>query len=116
MDKPILFMLDPWHDEDGTGPFYCPDCGIVEGLFAYNPHIKDQVDIVNLKFKRPRKKIVEVLGRENQGSPSLVLEGSAEDAAGVKKSMTTGRSFIDDPVAICDYLAKRFNGVRPHPQ
>ena len=32
MERPILFMLNPWFDNGNQGPFYCPDCGIVEGL------------------------------------------------------------------------------------
>ena len=116
MEKPILFMLTPWFDDDGTGPFYCPDCGIVEGFFAYNPEISAQIEIIHIDFQRPRKRIVDVLGQENQGSPALVVDDKMSDIDGIKRSMTTGRSFIDDPILICDWLARAFNGVQPHPQ
>ena len=109
-------MLNTWFDPDGTGPFYCPDCGIVEGFFAYNPEISTQVDIIHIDFQRPRKTIIDVLGEENQGSPALVIDENTPGIKGIKKSMTTGRSFIDDPVLICDWLANKFNGVHPHPQ
>lgn len=107
-------MLTPWFDSDGTGPFYCPDCGIVEGFFAYNPEMLDQVEIIAIDFQRPRKTIIDVLGEENQGSPALVIYEDMPGIDGIKKSMTTGKYFIDDPNRICDWLAKEFDGVRPH--
>ena len=73
MSKPVLYMLNTWYDAPDQGPFYCPDCGIVEGFFFYNPKIKEQVDIIHVDFQRPRPEIIEQLGEENQGSPVLVL-------------------------------------------
>jgi hypothetical protein len=114
MERPILFMLNPWFDNGNQGPFYCPDCGIVEGFLAYNPDIREQIEIISVDFKRPRPKIIEYLGEENQGSPVLVLDDFNQLPEGAKKSFSTGKTFIDDPVLICDYLIKRFKGVRPH--
>ncbi|NOX35017.1 MAG: DUF3088 domain-containing protein [Deltaproteobacteria bacterium] len=116
MEKPTLFMLNPWLDDGGIGPFYCPDCGVIEGFLAYNPDIKDQLEIMPVDFKRPRQKIIESLGEENQGSPVLVLEDVVPVPEGAKKSLSTGKTFIDDPVLICEYLGHRFEGVKPHPQ
>ena len=115
MGKPVLFMLNPWREENNQGPFYCPDCGIVEGFFVYSPQVRDQIEIICVDFKRPRKKVVEVLGAENQGCPVLVLDDGAKVPDGAKKSLTTGKTFMDDPGMICDYLGNRFKAVRPHP-
>jgi len=35
-------MLNSWFDDGDIGPFYCPDCGIIEGFLAYNPDIREQ--------------------------------------------------------------------------
>jgi hypothetical protein len=114
MGKDILFMLNPWYDDD-QGPFYCPDCGVVEGFFTYSPEVKDQIQIVCVDYERPRKDIIEYLGNENQGSPVLVLDDEAKFPKGAKESITTGKTFIDDSVLICNYLGETFNAVRPHP-
>lgn len=115
MGKPILLMLNPWVDDGDIGPFYCPDCGIVEGFLVYNPDIRGQLNIISVEYKRPRPQIIEYLGQENQGSPVLVLDDLNQISDGVKKSLSTGKMFIDDAIGICNYLGKRFKGVRPHP-
>ena len=112
--KPILLMLNPWFN-NGDGPFYCPACGTIEGFLGYNPSIRECLEIIFVEFKRPRPKIIEYLGEENQGSPVLVLNDSNQIPDGAKKSFSTGKIFIDDPILICNYLGKRFKGVRPHP-
>lgn len=116
MAERTLFMLNTWYDAPDQGPYYCPDCGIVEGFFIYNPEIKDKLDIINVDFQRPRPQIIEQLGEENQGSPVLLLPDDSVSFEGVKKSMSTGKAFIDDPIAICNYLAQTFGGIMPHPQ
>jgi len=115
MKKPILLMLNPWFDNGDQGPFYCPDCGIVEGFLAYNPDIRAQLEIIYVEYKRPRPTIIEYLGEENQGSPVLVLDDSDQIPDGAKKSFSTGKIFIDDPILMCNHLGKHFKGVRPHP-
>jgi hypothetical protein len=116
MGKHILFQLNPWFDNDGKGPFYCPDCGVVEGFFHYSPGVRNKIDIQHIDFQRPRQAVVAALGQENQGCPVLVLDPASSLPPTAKKSMTTGRSFLDDPKEICDFLAQTFKGVRPHPQ
>ncbi len=115
MGKPVLLMLNPWFDDGDIGPFYCPACGTVEGFLAYNPAIRKQLEIIFVDFKRPRPKIIKYLGEENQGSPVLVLDDSDQVPDGAKKSLSTGKTFVDDPTLICNYLGSRFKGVRPHP-
>ena len=115
MEKPILLMLNLWFEDGNVDPFYCPDCGVIEGFLAYNPDIRKQLEIIYVDYKRPRPTIIEYLGEENQGSPALVLDDFNQLPEGAKKSFSTGKTFIDDPVLIFDYLVKRFKGVRPHP-
>lgn len=115
MSKHILFMLNPWFEKNNQGPFYCPDCGVVEGFFAYSPEVRKQIEIIWLDYEKPRHKVIECLGAQNQGCPVLVLDDNAKPPLGVKKSLLTGKTFIDDPKMICDYLGQVFNGVRPHP-
>ena len=115
MGKHILFQLNPWLDNNGEGPFYCPDCGIVEGFLSYSPGVRERIDIRNIDFQRPRQEVIAALGQENQGCPVLVLDQTSQIPLAAKKSMTTGRSFLDDPKAICDFLVKEFKAVRPHP-
>ena len=114
MAKHTLFMLIPWMEEE-AGPFYCPDCGVVEGFLHYSPKVRDEIDIVHVDFPRPRNQIVELLGQENQNSPALVLAEGAEPPAGAKQSMSTGKWFIDDGLMIATYLAELYGGVLPHP-
>ncbi len=114
MAKDILFMLNPWLAEDGSGPYYCPDCGVVEGFLFYSPEIRTEIEIITVEFPRPRNQIVELLGLENQSSPVLVLADAARVPEGARQSLTTGKWFIDDAVLICNYLAERYDGIAPH--
>ncbi|MCG8685930.1 MAG: DUF3088 domain-containing protein [Desulfobacterales bacterium] len=109
-----LFMLTPW-TEDGQGPYYCPDCGVVEGFFVYSPGAKVDIDIIHVKFERPRDQVVDVLGEENQSCPVLVLAPGTAMPDSAKKSLSTGAVFIDDAIAICNFLGQTYGGILPHP-
>ncbi len=115
VEKSTLYMLNPWMEADGQGPFYCPDCGVVEGFLAYSPEVKNNIEIVHVDFQRPRPLIIEAVGAENQGSPVLVLADGVDLPETAKKSFSTGRYFIEDALGICNYLGKTFNAVMPHP-
>ncbi len=115
MGKPKLFMLNPWLEDDDSGPYYCPDCGVVEDFLTYSPDIRDKIEIINVDFARPRNAIVALLGLEHQDSPVLVLDEDAAGGEGVVQSMSTGRKFINDPLVICTFLVDLYGGVKPHP-
>ncbi len=115
MGKHILFMLNPWFEEDGQGPYYCPDCGVVEGFLSYSPEIRKEIEIIAVDFPRPRNEIVALLGLENQDSPVLVLDDGAQVPEGARQSLSTGKHFISDALQICNFLAETCNGVKPHP-
>ena len=116
MEKHKLYMLTPWMKGD-EGPFYCPDCGVVEGFFIYTPQARELVEVIEVDFPRPRPAIVAALGQENQESPVLVLSPKLEDIPPqARKSMTTGAWFVDDPIEICNVLGRACNGTLPHPR
>ncbi|MGV1100668.1 DUF3088 domain-containing protein [Thiovibrio sp. JS02] len=114
MAKHTLFTLTPWI-EDGRGPYYCPDCAVVEGFLHYSPQIREKIVIVQVNFPRPRPEIVELLGADNQSCPVLVLAEEAGMTPGAKTSFATGRKFINNGLAICNFLAEAYNGIKPHP-
>lgn len=115
MARHTLYTLTPWFEEDGRGPYYCPDCAAVEGFLHYSPEIRTRIEIVEVNFPRPRQQITELLGAENQSCPVLVLAVEAEIPPGAKRSLTTGRAFINEAPAICNFLAEAYNGIKPHP-
>jgi hypothetical protein len=115
MGKHALFMLNPWVEADGQGPYYCPDCGVVEGFLAYSPEIRNQIDIILVDFPRPRNEIVKHLGLENQDSPVLILAEETQLPEAARQSLSTGKKFINDAIQICNFLAETYNGVKPHP-
>ncbi|MBU0969109.1 MAG: DUF3088 domain-containing protein [Proteobacteria bacterium] len=115
MKKHVLYMLIPWTEANGQGPFYCPDCGVVEGFLAYSPEVRNHIQIVQVAYQRPRPPVIEALGAENQGCPVLVLGEGTPLPEAAKKSFSTGRYFMDDAVGICDFLGKVYQTTRPHP-
>lgn len=115
MGKPVLFLLKPGFFDDKGGPFFCPDCAVVEGFLTYAPEVVDRLDIRRIDSPRPRKAIVDLIGVANQGCPVLVLD----DAHGLPvegyRSEETGRIFICGNTRICEFLGRTFGAVRPHP-
>lgn len=115
MGKHKLFMLDPWTEEGGQGPYYCPDCGVVEGFLYYSPEIRDVIEVISVDFPRPRNEIVKHLGLENQDSPVLVLDDEGPIPEGARQSLSTGKRFLDDAIQICNFLGDTYKVVKPHP-
>lgn len=61
---------------------------------------------MQLTYERPRPAIIELVGEENQGSPSLVLadpDKARQYDLPVKEA--NGRSFMDDEKSILLYLS-----------
>ena len=115
MPRHQLFMLTPWKEGE-SGPYYCPDCGVVEGFFVYTPQARDLVGIIHIDYPRPRPDLVALLGAENQSSPVLVLAEGTEMPEQGRRSLSTGRIFLDDPIAICNFLGSLVDHpVLPHP-
>jgi hypothetical protein len=115
MGKHILILLNFWHEEDGAGPYYCPDCATVEGFLSYSPEIKENIDIRRVDFQKPRKEIVGLIGPLNQDSPVLILDEESNIPSNAKTSLETGKAFFSDVFEICNFLGQEFDCVRPHP-
>ena len=108
-----LFLINPhWTDDEG-GPWFCPAGAYVEGVLAFYPALKDQLEIVRIDFPRPRPAVIEQVGEDHQSCPILVLDG-AFDWPEAETSAATGRRFLQDH-AIVPYLAARYGVGRPHP-
>lgn len=108
-----LFLLNPdWHDDQG-GPWFCPPGAYIEGVLAFYPRLREELDVVYLNHPRPRLAVIEQVGDTNQSCPVLVLDGEL-DWPEAETSETTGRRFLQDH-AIAPYLAARYGVGRPHP-
>jgi hypothetical protein len=108
-----LFLLNPdWHDDQG-GPWFCPAGAFIEGVLAFYPALKGQLEIVPINHARPRPPVMDLVGEEHQSCPILVLDG-AFDWPDAETSKSTGRRFLQDH-AIAPYLAARYGIGRPHP-
>lgn len=108
-----LFLLNPgWTDAQG-GPWYCPAGAVVEGVLAFHPALRDQLEIAYLDHPRPRPPVIDQVGEDHQSCPLLVLDETFDWPEAVT-SATTGRRFLQDE-AIIPYLAARYGIARPHP-
>jgi hypothetical protein len=96
----ILFLLKmPF--EDGPGRFwFCTHCALIEGALKVNPHWEEKVDIRRVDFPKPRKELVQILGKNQQWLPVLILPNQRT---------------ITNPVEITNYLAENLGGAAPHP-
>jgi len=76
----------------------------------------DDIEIERLKYERPRPAIIDVLGKENQGAPCLVL---ADPAKAMQYNLPVhevlGHTFIDDEKSILLYLSLAY-GVSRSPR
>ena len=53
-----LFLLNPdWHDDQG-GPWFCPAGAFMEGVLAFDPALRDQLEIGDLDHPRPRPPVI----------------------------------------------------------
>lgn len=108
-----LYLLNPgWHDDAG-GPWYCPAGAVMEGVLAFYPDLKTQLDITRLDHPRPRPPVVELVGEAHQSCPILILDETF-DWPEARTSETTGKRFLQDG-AIIPYLAARYGIGLPHP-
>jgi len=108
-----LFLLIPhWTDDEG-GPWYCPAGAIVEGVLAFYPPLKTQLDITRLDHPRPRQPVIDLVGEAHQSCPILVLDETFV-WPGAQTSAATGKRFLQDE-AIIPYLAARYGIGLPHP-
>ncbi len=107
-----LFLLAPGFESESRQE-YCPECAEVWGLISYYPFIKEAFEIVYLPIEKPRRRIVELIGEENQNCPTLMLEDSSPVFGGCGIQVNNGRTFINNARDIGVYFSKRFGLPRP---
>jgi hypothetical protein len=115
--KDRLILLKPDFDADGMKQF-CSECAMVEGMLSFYPHIRNQLDVKYIGFTRPRPEIVAELGPDNQSSPVLLIGDAARAKKvppNVKVQTYQGKSFVNDPYMVCEYLAAVHGTGRPRP-
>lgn len=117
----ILFLLNPNFKDtriSDTDAFYCPHCAMIEGVLHYYPQLREAIEIAYVDFQRPRHKIIDLIGEENQGCPCLILHRSELEYSAVDiKSFTRYGDylFVNTTTGIAKYLAERYAIGLPHP-
>lgn len=117
---PKLFLLKPNFADpkigDDTLKYYCPHSAFIEGLLTYYPILKSKLDIIHVDFPRPRNRIIELLGEDNQSCPSLIIElETADNTALTDFKRHSFYLFSNDTKVIARYLAKKFGIGTEHP-
>jgi hypothetical protein len=116
-----LFLLTPDFADarHGDHRFFCPESAMVEGMLAFYPKLRAQVDVHYIGFDKPRAAIVALLGEAVQGCPMLVLGEDSlaafEPPADVKVGESQGQAYVSKDIEICRYLAHRHGAGIPHP-
>jgi len=103
--KDTLFLLEKDFTDGDSGPFYCPESALNEGVLSYYPQLREQLDIRYVGFAKPRFPLVELLGEANQGCPVLVI-GDDVKVGGLSMQTANGHRFISGEHAIARYLAQ----------
>jgi hypothetical protein len=109
-----LFLLKPDFEEGDGKRYYSPHCAQVEGVLAYYPRLRLEMDVTYLNFARPRQAIVDLIGQENQNTPVLVVGDAGAIPPQLKPGNAKGRSFFTGEEAIADYLGLRYGIGQPH--
>lgn len=109
MTKDKLFLLKPDFLNNGKGPFYCPECALVEGMLSFYPKLRHKLDVQYIDFAKPRAALVAELGEANQGCPVLILaDGRRPPDPGIEVREANGRRFIGNEAHIRRYLSAAF--------
>lgn len=114
--KDRLYLLKP-DFLDGGSKFFCAECAMVEGMLSFYPQLRANLDVKYIQFAKPRLEIVAELGPEHQSSPCLVVadpQRAARLAPNVKLQTSNGKSFVNDPHEVCEYLALTLGTGKPH--
>lgn len=109
--KDQLFVLDaPF--EDAGRMWYCNDCATLEGALAANPDWEQKIDVHRTGYARPRQKVVDLLGDENQWLPVLVMDA---ETAPAEARRVNAFAILTDPKEIARAIVARHGGAGPHP-
>ena len=104
-----LFLLKPDFRKGEEGPFYCPECALVEGVLSFYPKLRHKLEVQYVDFAKPRAAVVAELGEANQGCPVLVLaDGKRLLDTSLEIKEGNGRRFISNEAHIRRYLAATY--------
>ncbi len=109
MTKDRLYLLKPDFRKGSEGPFYCPECALIEGVLSFYPRLRHKLDVQYVDFPKPRSAIVAELGEANQGCPVLILADGRrvlDDSLEVREA--NGRRFIANDAHIRRYLTMTY--------
>ncbi len=113
MDKLILLNPGFQDPEYPNRDFYCWHCVLLEGLISIYPKLRTQLEIERVDWQKPRHRVVELVGPENQSLPLLILD------EGKTSKYSTGawrnRAFISDKDFILRYLTDEYGIAESHP-
>ncbi|WKZ13258.1 MAG: DUF3088 domain-containing protein [Gammaproteobacteria bacterium] len=110
MTKDRLFLLKPDFHKGSEGPFYCPECALVEGMLSYYPKLRHKLDVQYVEFDKPRGAIVAELGEANQGCPVLILaDGRRILDTSLEVREANGRRFIVNDAHLRRYLSMTYS-------
>ena len=112
MRRDILFLIAAPFEDNGK-QWFCRDSAMLEGAFAANPQWKKRVELRRVRFRRPRREVIALLGVDNQTLPALVLADAT--AAPEHARRYEEHAFLTDAKAITKYLAATYGGAGPHP-
>jgi hypothetical protein len=115
MTRDKLFLLQP-DFEDPAYPgqrFYCWHCALLEGVLASFPTLSLQIDVERIPWSKPRRVLVDLVGKDNQSVPLLVLAENAPH--GLATGSFRGIRFVKDKDAILSVLSRRHGIPDPHP-
>lgn len=103
----------------GRWPFFCPETALVEGMLAFYPKLRAQIDVHYIGFDKPRPAIVALLGEGMQGRPMLVMGDESliafQARPDIRIGESLGQAYISKDIEICRYLAHRHGTGVPHP-
>jgi hypothetical protein len=112
MARDKLFLISPgFADPKHPGvSFVCPYCNAIEGLLAAFPNLASEIDVDRVAFPRPRQKVIDAVGEENQSLPLLVLAENPPADAGNRN----GTRFVNSTDRILELLTERHGFPRLH--
>jgi len=115
MKRDLLIILAPnFRDHAYPGRrFYCWHCALLEGILASFPALNQTIEVERIAWPKPRQRMVDLIGEENQSVPVLIL---ADDRGiEVLPGQHEGRKFISDKDDILTTLSSRHGIPEPHP-
>lgn len=113
--KDQLYLLKPNFFDHEEGPFFCPECALVEGMLSFYPNLREKVNVHYIDFARPRQLLISILSEDNQSAPKLILGNRSQTIPlDVNVQTYNGKKFISNQIEICKYLASTYHCGRPH--